>query len=91
MNVFRLRISSPDGNKFDGELVKLDVRGCEGDLAVMAGHTDFVTVLEDAPCTLWFDPENARKAHSKGGILTVSDGEAILISGSFCFLDESRA
>lgn len=46
MNTFRLTISSPDGNIFQGEAVKLSVRGIEGDLAVMAGtcHNGKVTL-----------------------------------------------
>ena len=35
MNTFKLTVASPDGNKFCGEVVKLDVRGTEGELAIM--------------------------------------------------------
>ena len=51
MKTFRLIVSSPDGNKFDGEAVKLDVRGTEGELAIMAGHIPFVTSLVKSSCT----------------------------------------
>ena len=47
MNTFGLTISSPDGNIFQGEAVKLSVRGIEGDLAVMAGHIPFITAVKD--------------------------------------------
>ena len=43
MNTFHLTVASPDGNKFDGEVYKLDVRGVEGELAIMAGHIPFIT------------------------------------------------
>ena len=43
MKTFRLVVSSPDGNKFDGEAIKFDVRAAEGELAVMAGHIPFMT------------------------------------------------
>lgn len=50
MNTFRLLISTPDGNVFDGAVVQLCLRGSEGDLAVMAGHIPFMTA---------YAPENA--------------------------------
>ena len=43
MKSFRLTISSPDGNCFDGDAVFLSLRGSEGDLAVMAGHIPFIS------------------------------------------------
>ena len=38
MKTFFLKISSPEGDLFSGEAVKLVVRGVEGELAVLAGH-----------------------------------------------------
>ncbi len=86
MNTFHLTVSSPDGNKFDGEVVKLDVRGVEGELAVMAGHIPFVTAVVNAPCAVWIDEETKREATLDGGVLTVGSDRVILISGSFAFI-----
>ena len=55
MSTFHLTVSSPDGNKFDGEVFKFDVRGVEGELAIMAGHIPFITSVIKAPCTVWLD------------------------------------
>ena len=85
MNTFRLIIASPDGNKFDGEAVKLDVRGVMGELAVMAGHIPFVTSLVPSPCTVWLDDDTKKTATLSGGLLTVDNNTATLISGSFEF------
>ncbi len=85
MNTFPLTISSPDGNIFQGEVVKLDVRGLEGDLAIMAGHIPFVTAIQKGVCTLWPDEETCQKGFSDGGILSVDKNGATLISGSFQF------
>ena len=52
MKTFNLTVSSPDGNRFCGQAVKLDVRGVEGDLAIMAGHTPFVTSIVKCPCRI---------------------------------------
>ncbi len=85
MKIFNLTISSPDGNIFEGEISKLDVRGVEGELAVMAGHVPFVTSIVKAPCTLWFEDGTQKTATTDGGLLTVSSDSVILIAGSFKF------
>ena len=87
MKAFRLVVSSPDGNKFDGDVVKLDVRGVEGELAVMAGHTPFVTSVVSAPCAVWTDENTKRPATCDGGLLSVGADGAIFISGSFEFTE----
>ncbi len=85
MNTFRLTIASPDGNKFQDEVVKFDVRGVEGELAVMAGHIPFVTSLVPCDCTIWTDEDTKKEAHTEGGLLTVDTDSATLIAGSFTF------
>ena len=85
MKTFKLTVSSPDGNVFDGEITKLDVRGVEGELAIMAGHVPFVTSILKAPCTLWFEDDTKKTATTDGGLLTVTADSVILIAGSFKF------
>ncbi len=85
MNTFRLKVSSPDGNIFDGDVVKFDVRGVSGELAVMAGHVPFVTSVVKAPCTVWFDEDTMKTATSEGGLLTVDKDLVTYISGTFKF------
>ena len=52
MSTFPLIISSPDGDLFRGEAVRLILRGTEGELAVMAGHVPFVTAVRKGRCVL---------------------------------------
>ncbi len=85
MNTFKLIIASPDGNKFDGEVLKLDVRGVEGELAIMAGHIPFVTSVVPSDCIVWLDYDTKKTAKLNGGLLTVDTTTATLISGSFQF------
>ena len=85
MKTFPLTISSPDGDIFKGEVMKLDVRGLEGELAVMAGHVPFVTAIKKAPCKIWLDEETVKHGFSEGGILSVDTDRVTLISGSFKF------
>lgn len=85
MKTFKLTISSPDGNIFEGEVYKLDLRGVEGELAIMAGHVPFVTAIKSAPCALWLNEDTRKEATCDGGLLTVGTESTTFISGSFKF------
>lgn len=72
MKEYHLRITTPAGNVFDGEAVRLSVRGVMGDLAIMAGHIPFVTALEDGEVRVYVSDNEIRKMKCSGGVLTVS-------------------
>ena len=83
MNTFRLIVSSPDGNLFDGQAYMLTVRGSEGELAVMAGHVPFVTTVKPCNIKIELADEEAddRIGHIDGGLLTVGDDVVTLLTG----------
>lgn len=85
MNTFKLTVSSPDGNRFEGEAVSLTLRGTEGELAVMAGHIPFVTTVKPCDCRIELPDGEEKIGHTDGGILTVSENGVTLLSGSFRF------
>ncbi len=85
MNTFKLTVASPDGNKFCGEVIKLDVRGTEGELAIMAGHIPFVTSLVKCPCVIHLEDGSKKTAMTDGGLLSVGPDAVTLLSGSFAF------
>ena len=85
MNTFKLTVASPDGNKFSGDVVKLDVRGTEGELAIMAGHIPFVTSVVKGQCAVWLDEDTKKSAVTEGGLLTVGADSVTFLSGSFRF------
>ena len=88
MSSFKLTVASPDGNKFSGMAEKLDVRGVEGDLAVMAGHIPFVTSVVPCPCVITLEGGEKKTARMDGGLLTVAAEAVTLLSGSFRFDEE---
>ena len=85
MNTFKLIVSTPDGNSFEGEVVKFDVRAVEGELAVMAGHIPFVTTVLEAPCKIELEDGTVKTATSQGGLLTVGNDFTTFFSGTFKF------
>ena len=86
MNTFPLKISSPDGSFFDGHILKISLRGAEGDLAVMAGHVPFVTSVKPCDFHLELEDGSVKRGHTDGGILTVSEKAVIFLTGSMQLL-----
>lgn len=82
MSTFKLIVSTPDGNIFDDDIKCISLRGTEGDLAVMAGHIPFATVVRAGECKIETENE-IKQAEVDGGILTVGEEKTILLSGSF--------
>ncbi len=85
MKTFKLKISSPDGDVFNGDAVKISLRGTEGELAVMAGHIPFATSVVPCECKIELDDESIKSGKIDGGLLTVSSDAVILLSGSFAW------
>lgn len=83
MNTFRLKITSPDRSVYDGEAVCLSVRGADGDLAVMARHVQFITVVKPCECKIYLPDESIRTGITDGGMLTVGKDETVFLCGTF--------
>ena len=81
MKAFLLKISSPEGDLFCDEVVKLSVRGTEGDLAVMAGHIPFVSYVKPCDCKIELEDGSEKIGAIEGGVLTVGKEKVILLSG----------
>lgn len=83
MKQYKLTVSSPDGKFFEGDVVALYVRGCEGDIAILAGHSPFVTALVPCDVRIEFEDCSEKIGRAEGGILSVCTDEVTLLSGSF--------
>ena len=83
MKEFKFVISTPEGNLFSGDIVKISVRGTEGDLAVMAGHIPFVTSVKPCECRILLSDGSERTATTGGGMLNVANDKVLFLSGSF--------
>ena len=85
MKAFALKISTPEGDVFSGEVLSVSVRGAEGDLAVMAGHIPFVSPIKPCDCKVTLEDGTEKIGHTDGGILTVSAEKTVILSGSFAW------
>lgn len=88
MNTYKLTVATPDGNRFQGEVYALYLRGAEGDLAVLAGHTPFITSVKAGKCRVQLPDDSERSATLDGGLLTVGAETVTLLSGSFMWEEE---
>ena len=74
MNTFPLKIGTPDGMLFDGEAERIVVRSIGGDLAILAGHTNYCTALGMGEAHMVDATGKTRKAACIGGLLSVMNG-----------------
>lgn len=82
MKAYRFVISTPDGNLFDGNIVKVSLRGAEGDLAVMANHTPFVTSVKPCDVRIELEDGTEKTVNVERGLLSVTADGVTLMSGS---------
>lgn len=71
---------------FNGEIIKVSLRGAEGDLAIMAGHVPFITSVQPCEFHLELEDGTVKNGRTEGGILTVSDEAVIFLTGSIQWL-----
>ena len=88
MNTYKLTVATPDGNRFEGEVIGLFLRGAEGDLAILAGHVPFITSVKAGQCRIHLPDDDEKSATVDGGLLTVTADRVTLLSGSFAWDEE---
>ena len=82
MKEFKFVISTPEGNLYEGNIVKISLRGTEGDLAVMANHTPFITSVKPCRCRMELEDGTEKVFEVERGLLSVSSEIVTLMSGS---------
>lgn len=88
MSTFHLKISTPDGLQFDGDVERLRVRMIDGDVSLLAHHADYVSAVGAGEAALLLADGSVRKAACIGGMLTMIKNEANLIATTFEWADD---
>jgi len=88
MSTFHLKISTPDGLKFDGEVERLRVRMIDGDVSLLAHHMDYVSAVGAGEAALVMADGQTKNAACIGGMLAMIHNEANLIATTFEWADE---
>ena len=87
MTPFSLKIVTPDGLLFDGQAEELVVRTTNGDIGILAGHTNLVAALGMGRATVVQEGKK-RYAACIGGMVSVMDGQVNLVPTSFEWAEE---
>ena len=82
MTPFPLKIVTPDGPKFDGQVEELVVRTTTGDLGILAGHINLVAALGMGRATV-IQEGKKRYGACIGGMVSVVNGEVTLVPTTF--------
>lgn len=88
MSTFHLKISTPDGLAFDGDVERLRVRMIDGDVCLLAQHTNYVSAVGAGEAALVLADGQKRRAACIGGMLAMIDNEASLIATTFEWADD---
>lgn len=87
MASFHLKIVTPDGICFDGQAEELIVRTTNGDMGILAGHTNCVAPLGMGRATVVVDGVK-RYAACIGGMVSVVAGSVSLVPTTFEWAEE---
>ena len=82
MTRFPLRVVTPDGLEYEGQVEELIVRTVTGDLGILAGHINCVAPLGMGTATVMIDGQK-RYAACIGGMVSVMDGKVTLVPTTF--------
>ena len=88
MNTFPLRIGTPDGLLYEGEVERVVCRSTTGDLAVLAGHINYCTALGMGEAHVIFPGGERRNAACIGGMLSVINGKCRVLATTWEWEDE---
>lgn len=94
MKTFPLRIGTPDGLLFEGDVERIVCRTITGDLAVLAGHCNFCTALGMGEAHVILGDGTRRDAACIGGMLSVMNGKCRLLATTWEWqedIDAARA
>ena len=88
MSTFHLKISTPDGLLYDGEVERLRVRVIDGDVSLLANHMDYVSAVGVGEAAILTADGQTRNAACIGGMLSMIQNEASLIATTFEWADQ---
>ncbi|MCR5404173.1 MAG: ATP synthase F1 subunit epsilon [Butyrivibrio sp.] len=74
MSTYHLQVVSMDGDVFEGEVQKILLRTIDGDVEILARHTDYCTAIGMGTARVTMEDGTVRKAACIGGMLSVLNG-----------------
>lgn len=87
MRTFQLEIVTPDGCIYSGDTESLLIRTDDGDVEILAGHTDYLATLSSGRARIR-NSSGDRFGAVAGGFLSVDRESVKLVATTFEFSDE---
>lgn len=75
MSTFQIQVVSLDGLEYSGEVQRIRLRTINGDVAILAGHTNYCTAIGMGTAEITLEDSTRRSAACIGGMLSVMNGE----------------
>lgn len=88
MRTFPLRIGTPDGLLFEGEVERVICRSITGDLAILGGHSNFCTALGMGEAHVVLPDGTRREAACIGGMLSMMNNTCRLLATTWEWKDD---
>ena len=88
MAAFHLQVVSMDGMIFEGNVQRIMLRTIDGDIAILARHTDYCTAIGMGTAHIILEDDSERKAACIGGMISVMNGECRVIPTTWEWSDE---
>lgn len=87
MRAFKLGILTPVGQAFSGDVTSVNLRTTDGEVGILAGHTDYLAGVEVCVVKLLDVEGKPRFAFCGGGFFSMTAGEATLVADEFVFAE----
>ena len=94
MATFHLQVVSMDGLIYEGSVQKIMLRTIDGDVAILARHTNYCTAIGMGTAHILLEDNSEKTAACIGGMLSVMDGECHVLATTWEWeedIDRERA
>ncbi|SDB14765.1 MULTISPECIES: ATP synthase F1 subunit epsilon [unclassified Butyrivibrio] len=88
MATYHLQVVSLDGLEYEGEVEKIMLRTVDGDVEILARHTNYCTGIGMGTAHVTLGNGQERRAACIGGMLSVMDGEVRVLPTTWEWSDE---
>ncbi len=88
MSTYHLQVVSLDGLEFEGEVQKILLRTIDGDVEILARHTNYCTAIGMGTARVTMEDGTVRKAACIGGMLSVMNGEVRVLPTTWEWSEE---
>ena len=90
MSTFPLRIGTPDGLLYEGEVARLVCRTINGDLAILPRHCNYCTALGMGEAHIVLEDGSRKNAACIGGMLSVMNGTCHVLATTWEWEEDKK-